>query len=228
MHAQTDQLLYSSSMRSKLGEATFTETARRAQIVECAIETIAELGYGRASVRRIADRVGVAMSVVLYHFGNKDDLVAAIVAELYRSLIEIMRPVVDAEVTAGGRLAAHIRAHAGYIATHRSHQLALTEIASNHRSRTGKRLNEMIPELDPSQLADLAAIELEAIFRFGLGTGEFRALSPDSMALAVRGAIGSALLTSTSDPDFDIRAYGEDLVTAFCLATRKGPPWPAS
>lgn len=213
---------------SATGGATFTETARRAQIVECAIETIAELGYGRASVRRIADRVGVAMSVVLYHFGNKDDLVAAIVAELYRSLIEIMRPVVEAETTAGGRLAAHIRAHVGYIATHRSHQLALTEIASNHRSRSGKRLNEMTPDLDSSQLADLAALDLEAIFRSGVDTGEFRALSPDSLARAVRGAIGSALLTSTTDPDFDVLSYGEDLVTAFRLATGKGPRWPAS
>lgn len=215
-------------MRSTVGEATFTETARRTQIVECAIETIAELGYGRASVRRIAERVGVAMSVVLYHFGNKDDLVAAIVAELYRSLIEIMLPLVEAETTAGGRLAAHIRAHVGYVATHRSHQLALTEIASNHRSRTGKRLHEMTLDLDPSQLADLAALELEGIFRSGLDTGEFRPLSPGSLALAVRGAIGSALLTSTGDPDFDVRSYGEDLVTAFRLATERGPQWPAS
>jgi AcrR family transcriptional regulator len=34
---------------------TFTETARRAQIVAAAIETIAELGYGQASLARIAE-----------------------------------------------------------------------------------------------------------------------------------------------------------------------------
>lgn len=206
-------------MRSKESAATFTETARRAQIVECAIETIAELGYHQASVRKIAERVGVAMSVVMYHFGNKDELVAAIVTELYRSLIEIMTPLVEMETTAAGKLAAHIRAHTGYIATHRSHQLALTEIASNYRSRTGGRLDQLSVDLPPAQLAELAKLELETIFTLGIETGEFHALSTESMALAVRSAIGGALLKSTNDPDFDVRAYGEDLVTAFHLAT---------
>lgn len=201
-------------MRSKGGETTFTEVARRSQIVGVAIESIAELGYTQASVRKIADRVGVAMSVVLYHFGNKDDLVAAIVAECYRSVIAIMLPVVESETTAAGKLAAHIRAHAEYISTHRSHQLALTEIASNYRGRDGRRLHEMSMNLAPEQLADLAKLELETIFELGVDSGEFRSLSTASMALAVRSAIGGALLKSTTDPDFDIRAYGEELVTA--------------
>ncbi|QIS13190.1 TetR family transcriptional regulator [Nocardia arthritidis] len=205
-------------MRSRGGESTFTEVARRSQIVDCAIETIAELGYHQASVRKIADRVGVAMSVVLYHFGNKDELVAAIVTECYRSVIEIMLPVVERETTAAGKLAAHIRAHTEYIATHRSHQIALTEIAANYRSRAGRRLHELTVDLAPDQRTDLAKLELEAIFERGVESNEFRSLSPVSMALAVRSAIGGALLNSTTDPDFDVRAYGEDLVTAFLLA----------
>ncbi|MFI7000428.1 TetR/AcrR family transcriptional regulator [Nocardia sp. NPDC050175] len=200
--------------------ATFTEIARRAQIVGCAIETIAELGYQQASVRKIADRVGVAMSVVQYHFGNKDEMVAAIVAELYRSVLEVMLPMVESEVTARGKLSAHIRAHMKCIATYRSQQLALMEIGSNYRSSTGQRLHEVGVGLEPAQLADLAKLELETIFTLGIETGEFRALSPTSMATAVRGAIGGALLRSTGDPDFDVVAYGEDLVVAFDLATR--------
>jgi hypothetical protein len=45
-------------MRSKAGARsqqkgrTFTETARRAQIMAAAIDTIAELGYGQASLAR--------------------------------------------------------------------------------------------------------------------------------------------------------------------------------
>ena len=58
--ARLDHLIYSSIMRSKDGSSTFTETARRAQIVEYAIEAIAELGYHQASVRKIAERVGVS------------------------------------------------------------------------------------------------------------------------------------------------------------------------
>lgn len=51
----------------------------RIPIVECAIEVIAELGFAQASIRKIADRVGIAMSTVLYHFGNRDNLVDAVV-----------------------------------------------------------------------------------------------------------------------------------------------------
>ncbi|MGH3156519.1 MAG: TetR family transcriptional regulator [Streptosporangiaceae bacterium] len=39
---------------------TFTSTARRAQFVAAAIETIADAGYARASLGRIAERVGVS------------------------------------------------------------------------------------------------------------------------------------------------------------------------
>lgn len=207
-------------MRSNEG-ATFTEIARRAQIVGCAIETIAALGYHQASVRKIAERVGVAMSVVQYHFGNKDEMVAAIVAELYRSVLAVMLPMVEAEETARGKLSAHIRAHMRCIATYRSQQIALMEIGSNYRSSTGQRLHEVGVPLEPAQLADLAKLELETIFTLGIESGEFRSLSTISMATALRGAIGAALLRSTGDPDFDVVAYGEDLVVAFDLATRR-------
>jgi TetR/AcrR family fatty acid metabolism transcriptional regulator len=39
---------------------TFTESARRAQIVQAAIETIAEVGYARASYARIAEHAGLS------------------------------------------------------------------------------------------------------------------------------------------------------------------------
>ena len=39
---------------------TVTASARRAQIVTAAIDTIAELGYGNASLARIAKRAGIS------------------------------------------------------------------------------------------------------------------------------------------------------------------------
>ena len=50
---------------------TFTEQARRRQIVEGALEVIAEQGYPQASLARIAEHIGIAKSAVLYHFTNK-------------------------------------------------------------------------------------------------------------------------------------------------------------
>lgn len=195
---------------------TFTERARRSQIVACAIEVIAELGYPQASVRKIADRAGVAMSVVLYHFGNKAELVAAVVSECYRSLLEMMVPAVEAEASAPDKLSAHIRTHLTYIATNRAHQTAIMEIANGFRGPHGERMADL--PVEPEHLDGLAKVDLEVIIRQGVDSGQFRHLSPESIAMAVRGALGVALLRTTSDDTFDLVAYGDDLIDAFLRA----------
>jgi AcrR family transcriptional regulator len=62
--------------------------------VAAAIEVIAEIGWAQTSIRKIADRVGVAMSAVLYHFGTKDNLVDAIIEEMYRTALANVVPAV--------------------------------------------------------------------------------------------------------------------------------------
>src|SRR5580693_7433483 len=78
-----DRSVYNSTMRSTPErDGTFTERARRGQIVECAIELIAERGYGDTSIAKIAERAGIAKSVVLYHFVSKEELVGAVVTQV--------------------------------------------------------------------------------------------------------------------------------------------------
>ena len=50
---------------------SFIEKARRTQIIECAIETIAEVGYAQASLGQIAKRAQISKGVISYHFANK-------------------------------------------------------------------------------------------------------------------------------------------------------------
>ncbi len=45
-------------------ERTFIETARRAQIVVAAIDTIAEFGYAGASFAHIAERLGISRGLI--------------------------------------------------------------------------------------------------------------------------------------------------------------------
>ena len=65
----------------KKAERSFIETARRAQIMAAAIDTIAEVGYGQASLARIAETAGTSKGVIIYHFGGKDELVRELVGE---------------------------------------------------------------------------------------------------------------------------------------------------
>ena len=198
--------------------STFTERARRTQIIECATELVAEIGYAQTSIRKIAERVGVAMSVVLYHFANKEELVRAIATQGYRSAIAAIVPALAAETTATGKLHAYIRANAAFMKSERTRFMAVLDIGLSYRSSNGERLDQV--QLDPELIEDLGALDLAALLRAGRETGEFRALDADSVALALRGALNGAVLELARDPDFDMLGYGEELVTIFDLATR--------
>ena len=202
-------------MRSK--HPTFIQSARRAQIVQCAIEVVAEVGWQQASIRRIADRVGVAMSAVLYHFGTKDNLVEAIIEEMYRAALAVIAPAVQAESTAAGKLAAYIRANVRYFDTHRTHLTALTQISASHQPGDGRRLDQL--GLPPELAEQVAELDPVAILVAGQRDGEFGDFSAESMGIALRGAVNAAVEKILHDPDFDAPAYGEDLVAVFATAT---------
>jgi AcrR family transcriptional regulator len=193
--------------------STFTRSARRAQIVTCAIEVIAEIGWAQTSIRKIADRVGVAMSAVLYHFGTKDNLVDAIIEEMYRAALAVVVPAVDAESTATAKLNAYIRASVGYFVTYRVHLAALTQIGASYQPGDGRRVDEL--GLSPELGEELVALDPTAILLAGQRDGEFGEFAIESMSIALRGAVNAAVEKILRVPDFDAGAYSEDLVDIF-------------
>jgi TetR/AcrR family fatty acid metabolism transcriptional regulator len=197
---------------------TFTETARRAQIVAAAIDTIAELGYGQASLARIAETAGTSKSVILYHFSGKDDLIRELVAGLAGRVGEYMRPRVDAEPTGAGMLRAYIEANLAFMGENRTLVVAAVEIARNARGADGRPLIE-----HPGP--DTAVAELRELLAHFQGTGEFRVgFDPLAMAMAIRAAIDAVPPRLARDPGFDIAHYARELADLFDLATsRRGP-----
>src|ERR1700723_819410 len=89
-------------------DRSFIENARRAQIIECAIEAIAELGYATASLAEIAKRAGVSKGVISYHFAGKAELIEQVVNSLLEKGGAMMLPRVVAEHDAIGMLRAYI------------------------------------------------------------------------------------------------------------------------
>jgi AcrR family transcriptional regulator len=51
----------------------------RAEILETALELFATKGYGGASLREIAERLGITKAALYYHFPAKEDLLLALV-----------------------------------------------------------------------------------------------------------------------------------------------------
>ncbi|MGH7920669.1 MAG: TetR/AcrR family transcriptional regulator [Candidatus Dormibacteraceae bacterium] len=187
-------------------------------MVDCAIDLIAERGYGEASVAKIGERAGITKSVVLYHFATKDELVGAVVTRIFAAAAETMLPAVRAEATAGAKLRSYIRANGEYITTHRSFALALLAIWTSFRTAHGLRLDEAAAGAQPA--GELADLDPHAILVLGQRTREFRPFDPAAMAVAVRQAIDGAVLLVSRNPAFDVTGYCGELVTLFDRATR--------
>jgi AcrR family transcriptional regulator len=55
---------------------TLSKDARKVQIIEATIATIAERGYSRTTVTDVARRAGLSHGLLLFHFESKDRLLA--------------------------------------------------------------------------------------------------------------------------------------------------------
>lgn len=202
-------------MRSKNAPSglTFIEAARRRQIVECAIEELAQEGYARTTLAGIAHRAQVSKSVIVYHFGTKDQVLLAVASEVFSRATEELRPQVEAAQTSADMLRAYLRARIGFLVTHREHMLALFEIWINLRDEDG---GMRFGEEDAADTVDAIA----QILRAGQKSGEFGDFDATVMAMVVRQAVDGVLHQLRVQPDLDLQHQSRELVALFDRATR--------
>ena len=203
-----------SSREGDENSRSFIEIARRGQIVECAIETIAELGYAQASLAQIAKRAKISKGVISYHFTSKSDLMQQIISDVFTMGGAFMQPRIAAEKTTSGMLRAYIESNIAFMRTHRPHLVALVDIVTNARADDGK------PLLDASKY-DPAIAELGALLQGGQERGEFGPFSPSVMAVSIRAAIDAIPPQMARKPDLDLDSYARELADLFERATRK-------
>lgn len=193
---------------------SFAGAARRAQIIDCAINTIAELGFANASVDQIAKRAGVSKGVITYHFPSKEEIVDAIVERVVAAGRAYMVPRIMAQTSAAGRLRAYIESHLEFIDANRKPLIALVEIAMNARRANGSLV------IGTESLAQRAA-NLEELLRTGQRSGEFRRFNTRVMALTIIQAIDAVPPLLAREPELDAKLHAKELAIIFALATRK-------
>jgi TetR/AcrR family transcriptional regulator, fatty acid metabolism regulator protein len=182
-----------------------------------AIDTIAEVGYGQASLARIAERAGTSKGVISYHFAGKDDLIREIVAEVLARGEAYMLPRILGQTSGPGMLRAYIESNLSFMRENRNHVLAFLSIFLNARGDDGS------PLFDEKSL-DHAVTSLEQLLAHFQATGDFRRdFDPHVMALAIRGAIDQVPPRMARYPDLDVSAYARELVALFDRTTRPGP-----
>lgn len=68
------------------------QPVRKRQLIHATIATIAEHGFGEATIARIARRAGLSPGIIAHYFGGKDALLAATMRHL---LTELLRDATD-------------------------------------------------------------------------------------------------------------------------------------
>jgi AcrR family transcriptional regulator len=190
-------------------ERSVTSTARRAQIVAATIEVIADEGFGQATFGRIAKHAGLSSTrLISYHFASKDELIDAVVQDVFTAIGTFMTARMAQESDTPGLLRAYIEGTVEFTATHRARMRALMRIVL-----AGALHEEFAQD-------DSGPSHLEAILRRGQAEGRFRDFDPTVVAAAVQRSVEGLPFLLETRPDLDCAAYARELVTLFDLGTR--------
>lgn len=189
---------------------SFIEAARRAQLVQAAIEVVNEVGYAQTSLSRIAAAAGTSKSVVSYHFSGKEELLLLVVEEVFAATGTVMAEAVEAQSTWPGRLEAYVRTELGEMARHPQRFAAATEILISHRDERGR------PLLLDDSAGDLGL--LESILRGGVEDGAFRVPDVGVAATMITHSVDGGLTALQRDPATDLGAFADALVPLLLAA----------
>ncbi|MCO1339913.1 TetR family transcriptional regulator [Kocuria polaris] len=196
-------------------ERTFIEQARRLQIADAAAEVVAELGYAKASLARIAEKAGISKGVITYHFRSKDEILRLVATRFFDRCWQYMEPRILAEETATGQVKMWVGSQLAYFSTHRVEFLAMAEIMTNHRGDDGtlaytKEISEEVEGV-------------AEILRNGQESGELRRFDPRSVANIILRSTDGVLGSWAADPHLDLMSQSEVLLDFIEHAIRKEP-----
>lgn len=189
---------------------TVTEQARRAQIVAAAIDTIAELGYGKASFAQIAKRAGLSSTgLISYHFKTRKNLDAAVIADIFDRLSRHMGEAMERASDPRAALVAYIEGLIGFMKVDPHALQALMSIVLHGAF-----------DYDADAERD-ATSGITDILRWGQAEGVFRDFDVKVMATTIQRALDGIPLAQMADPGLDLDTYARELIELFTLATRK-------
>lgn len=194
----------------KSDKMTFIEEARRKQLIEVAIETIASEGYVNTTLADIARRADISKGVISYHFDNKDELINAVIRDLLRASFSYIRTQVEAAgASARERLSVYIRASFAYMAAHRDRAVAQIDLWGSFTSAEAKHdFNQSV--YDPCRRY------LSEIVRSGQASGEMKALDPLTVASIIQGMIDGLMMQWVFDPEaVDLTACADQIAAMF-------------
>lgn len=196
----------SNSKQVGQSKPSFIEEARRSQIVETAIQTIAKRGYSGTSLAEIARSAGISKGVISYHFESKSALIEQILSRLLREPAEFIKARVDACGTALEKLRAYVTANFEFMRSHRNYYVALVDLWGSRDS--GEGLSHFDAEVyEPSRRY------LSKILEAGQKDGQLRLLPRKTTASVIQAAVDGVMMQWVFDPNaVDLDECAEEIM----------------
>ncbi|KOG44943.1 TetR/AcrR family transcriptional regulator [Streptomyces decoyicus] len=183
---------------------TFTERARRQQLIDATIDLISTRGYPATSLSAIAERAGLSKAAVLYHFSSKDNLTRATLEQVMEQFGAYVTERVAQAAGPRDAIVAYVRAMIGYQQAHRRQVRVITEMLLDDEG--GTRLKTPGSHDTHGRWQALAAL-----LREGQQAGALREFDTRTVALAIGGAIDGVIAHWLVHPELDLDAAAAEL-----------------
>ena len=159
--------------------STLVAEETRELILQAAETEFANRGFSRARLEDIAEPVGITRAAIIYHFGDKQALYAAVLEATFKALAERIRAALEADAPHAERVEQLIGAWVDYAAERPTlARLFIREVADSPR--------ELAPEL--RHLVDpMFSLVTEGIEK-GQQEGAFRKIDPALVVSILAGA----------------------------------------
>lgn len=200
--------------------------AKREEIIERALEVIATEGYDGASVKRIADAVGLSQAGLLHYFDSKEDLFTEVLRTRDRRDTERLTTLPDS----GATDLTDIRAIYVQAIRHNTRVPGLVELFSRLAAEAadpthpaheffierGALLREGFAGLDANRAGETTAVAAE----------EGRQLTPEMRARILQAVSDGLQLQWLLDPSVDMAEIVDRLFAALFPPSTPSPPRP--
>lgn len=182
----------SSTRKNK--KPTFTEIARKKQILDAAFKLFSKKGYDQTSVEDIAAKVGGSRSVIFYYFEGKREVGEAVVRKGLTAYSKYVNKRVGKKSTAKAKLIEFVSACIDYTQKHRSDYLVYIDTMGRFASVNGK-MNFLRHVNDETRALLIQLIEQ------GQAEGDIREMPAQDLADIIQGSVDGLMALFSVQPE---------------------------
>jgi AcrR family transcriptional regulator len=176
---------------------------RKQQILEAAMVVFARSGFDKARMDDIVEESGLSKGTLYWYFESKDDIIIAILENMFEREFVDLEPLVQADGTATGRLTRIVE----YIIADVQQMFTLIPLIYEFYALAYRQ--DKVQETLKSYWDKYIKV-LDPIIQEGIDSGEFRKVNANEASIALGALIEGVILLWVFDPEnIDISHHGK-------------------